>query len=109
MSPDAFRKYTKLEFFFVLLLFFFLFKAMTLHLNARLLTCELIMPTFQAKREPITFLPTFGILNSAVFCPLKAFYLIKACMHGWGRQGERKASLNPYFAGGGGEGGHSQV
>ena len=24
-------------------------------------------------------------------------------MHGWGRQGERKASLNPYFAGGGGE------
>lgn len=36
---------------------------------------------------------------------LKAGYLIKACMHGWGRQGERKASLKPYFAGeGGGEG-----
>lgn len=33
---------------------------------------------------------------------LKAGYLIKACMHGWGRQGERKASLKPYFAGGGG-------
>lgn len=30
-----------------------------------------------------------------MFCPLKAGYLIKACMHGWGRQGERKASLNP--------------
>lgn len=61
------------------------------------------------KGEAIKFIPTFGILNSAVFCPLEAGYLIKACMHGWGRQGERKASLNPYFAVGGGEGGHSQV
>lgn len=61
------------------------------------------------KGEAIKFIPTFGILNSAVFCPLEAGYLIKACMHGWGRQGERKASWNPYFAAGGGEGGHSQV
>lgn len=58
----------------------------------------------EQKGEAIKFIPTFGILNSAVFCPLEAGYLIKACMHGWGRQGERKASLNPYFAVGGGEG-----
>lgn len=79
-------------------------------LNPRLLTCPSIFPHYvNKKREAIKFIPTFGILNSAVFCPLEAGYLIKACMHGWGRQGERKASLNPYFAVGGGEGGHSQV
>lgn len=88
------------------------FSVVARHFNPRLLTCAMIMPTFieeKQNKKPIKFLPTFGILNSAVFCPLKAGYLIKACMHGWGRQGERKASLDPYFAGGGGEGGHSQV
>lgn len=32
-----------------------------------------------------------------MFCPLKAGYLIKACMHGWGRQGERKGEFEPLF------------
>ena len=48
-------------------------------------------------KKPITFLLTFGSLNSVVFCPLKAGYLIKACMHGWGRQGERKGEFEPLF------------
>lgn len=95
------------------IVFFFLFRKgsnlelklvfIVMLLNPRLLTCVDFSSLCEQKGEAIKFIPTFGILNSAVFCPLEAGYLIKACMHGWGRQGERKASLNPYFAVGGGE------
>lgn len=67
---------------------------MTRHLNPRLQSCALIY--FCRKKNPITFLPTFGSLNSAVLSPES--WLFDKSMHAWlGPAGGKNGEFEPLF------------